>query len=352
VFENSRSASLQEIIARQKIGAQEQILKFSHEWSSRVDQLFQDHVSQLIGHIETSVSLERAAAVAAAGFKSRRAVSEELNQLIRRLRQCRSTEEVAAWLVDSTPSFCSQAALFEVNGTRVRGVRARSFPIAAGTTLEEIETTLEAAPAFAHAVQEQETVIAIGSPAEVSPEVSEALAAPATEKVYLYPLVIQERVAAILYATAGEGQTIDGAALELLAASAAGAAQILNAWVELARPLRRAATSPELISIQGVDMQAHTGGMVRQAVEARARWFARAEAARIRLFHRTALEKGRAQHNIYSVLKPQIDAARRSYQKDFVALSPAIADYLHRELITLAHDDASLLGPEYPGSLV
>ena len=61
---------------------------------------------------------------------------------------------------------------------------------------------------------------------------------------------------------------------------------------------------------------------------------------------------GRAERNVYKVLKPEIDAARRTYRQDFLAVSPVIADYLNKELIKLAHDDASLLGPDYPGSLV
>ena len=91
---------------------------------------------------------------------------------------------------------------------------------------------------------------------------------------------------------------------------------------------------------------------VRAQIDSRARWFARVEAARLRLFHREALERGRAERNIYRALREQIDAARRTYTQDFLAVSPAITDYLDKELICLAHDDAKLLGPDYPGSLV
>ena len=69
----------------------------------------------------------------------------------------------------------------------------------------------------------------------------------------------------------------------------------------------------------------------------------------MRLFHRAALERGRVERNIYSALKEPIDAARLAYRQDFLAVSPAIVDYLDKELIGLAHDDTNLLGPEYPG---
>ena len=173
-----------------------------------------------------------------------------------------------------------------------------------------------------------------------------------TEKVHLYPIVIRDRAVAILYAAAGDSQAVDGAGLELLTQAAAYAVQILTPEEST---VTRPAVPSELISIDGIDMRTHRRGtqaLLRQAVEARARWFARTEVARMRLFHRTALEQGRMQRNIYSTLRPAIDAARRSYSQDFLAVSPAIADYLHRELLELAHDDANLLGPEYPGSLV
>ena len=48
----------------------------------------------------------------------------------------------------------------------------------------------------------------------------------------------------------------------------------------------------------------------------------------------------------------EIYAARRAYAQEFLATSPVITDHLHKELLKLAHDDPSVLGPDYPGSLV
>jgi hypothetical protein len=73
--------------------------------------------------------------------------------------------------------------------------------------------------------------------------------------------------------------------------------------------------------------------------------------ARMRVRRGEAVERGRAERNLYAALRPEIDAARRTYRQDFLAVSPAIADYLHRELLGLAHEDPNLLGPEYTGAL-
>jgi hypothetical protein len=298
-------------------------------------------LSELIRQIEDRISVE----VEEAGFRSRHALGEELNQMMRRLRQCRSTEEVATWLMDSAASFGGPAALFEVMGARLRGLRSRGFPTAGAEAFEELESAVDEAPAFAHSIQERETVVAVGSETEVSKGIANALPLAPGEKVYLFPIVIQDKVVAILYIT----QASDRAALELLTGAAAAAAQILAS--EQTSAVRQLA--PELIHIEGMDMRTHVGAsdVRRQALEARARWFARTEVARMRLFQRKALERGRMEHNIYRVLRPEIEAARRTYRQDYLAVSPVMADYLHRELVSLANGDVNLLGPEYPGSL-
>jgi hypothetical protein len=326
-------------------------------------QKFSENLSELIQGIENRIAVELEEASAGA----RRALSEELNQSMRRLRQCASTEEVATWLVDSSaPAFCGQAALFEVMGAEVRGVRARGFEIAEPQAFERFAFQLDHAPALAHAARERDTVVAIGSPGEVSPEILAALRQPPGSKVYLFPVAIQDKTVAILYAVSDGRRAVGAAALELLTHAAASAAQLLapEETAGVRTPTKDAAvTLPEdlplpakLIAIEGIDMRAHVRepapNLEREALAARARWFAREEVARMRLFHREALERGRVGRNIYSALKEPIDAARNTYSQDYLAVSTAIADYLDRELIGLAHDDANLLGPEYPGSLV
>lgn len=314
-----------------------------------------ERLAELIRQLEKRVPIEVDEAAAVAGFKARSALSEELNQTMRRLRQCGSTEEVATWLVDSTSSFCGQAALFEVMENQVRGVRSRGFEIAGLDSIEELEVTLDHAAALAHTARERDTVVALGTPGEVSSRILNALAHPAGERVHLYPVVIQDKTVAILYALAGRRESVDGAALELLTHAAGMAAQILSEPRPI-EPLPEAPV-PALVTIKGVRLRANEGvaarePLRREAIEARARWFARAEVARMQVFHRTAVERGRVERDIYSKLRNEIETARRTYQQDFLAVSPFMADYLHKELINLAHGDANLLGPAYPGSLV
>jgi hypothetical protein len=349
VPDSTRPATLREIAASQTAVAQSRVQELSRDWSSQFEYLLREQFSSLLERIESCVSIQMDEATAAESYKSRRAAAEDLNQLIRRLRECQSAEEVAAWLIDSTSGYCGGAALFEVDGARVRGVCRRGFAGAGEGTFETVEAPLDRAPALAHAIEERDTVIALGAGSEVSPEIVTALGHSPGERVHLYPIVIEERAAAVLYATAGESGPVDGAALELLSYAAGSAVRLL---APVSPPVARQAADSELITIQGVKTKAGKRALPGQALETRARWFAQTESARMRLYHRTGLEKGRMQRNIYGALRPQIDAARQVYRQDFLAVSPGIADYLHKELLTLAHDDPSLLGPEYPGSLV
>jgi hypothetical protein len=80
--------------------------------------------------------------------------------------------------------------------------------------------------------------------------------------------------------------------------------------------------------------------------------FARVRVAEIQLYHAAQMKSGRAAGDVYTALKPQMDAAREAYREKFLTPVNGTADYLHAEFVrTLANNDAALLGPAYPGPL-
>ena len=88
-------------------------------------------------------------------------------------------------------------------------------------------------------------------------------------------------------------------------------------------------------------------------IHLRARRFARVRVARWRRGDGTMVRAGRARGDLYGELKAQIDEARDGFHKEFIAGCPSMLDYLHLEMVhTLAHDDAELLGKDYPGPLL
>jgi hypothetical protein len=88
------------------------------------------------------------------------------------------------------------------------------------------------------------------------------------------------------------------------------------------------------------------------ATDVAAQRFAKVKIAEIQLYQAAAVKSGRAARDLYSALKPHIDAARRAFEERFLKNGSRTADYLHFELLrVLANDDATLLGPGYPGPL-
>ena len=63
------------------------------------------------------------------------------------------------------------------------------------------------------------------------------------------------------------------------------------------------------------------------------------------------MKVGRDSRNLFLALHKEIEAAREQYRSEFCS-TPTMIDYFHVELVrTLANDDASMLGPDYPGPL-
>jgi hypothetical protein len=72
----------------------------------------------------------------------------------------------------------------------------------------------------------------------------------------------------------------------------------------------------------------------------------------MRLYQAAEVQAGRARGDIYGALRKSIDDARAEFRESYFARCSNMVDYLHLELVrTLAHDDAELLGRDYPGAL-
>ena len=90
----------------------------------------------------------------------------------------------------------------------------------------------------------------------------------------------------------------------------------------------------------------------QEARETQAKNFARREVARLILYEQAAVESGRRNASLYVQLKEPIDSGRERYRQEFLQATPSLTDYLHEELVrTLANNDPSKLGSDYPGAL-
>jgi hypothetical protein len=150
-------------------------------------------------------------------------------------------------------------------------------------------------------------------------------------------------------------QSLSGALAKMR--SAANEAEWQHAVLESGRPFAGDSVALQLLaSFAALTAPSTSENSVNPSVprahEASAKRFAKVKIAEIQLYQAPAVKAGRASRDLYGSLRPHIDAARQAFQDRFLKPGHDIADYLHAELVrTLANDDATLLGPGYPGPL-
>jgi len=199
--------------------------------------------------------------------------------------------------------------------------------------------------AFATAIESRDTVVTMRTPGELGEEIAERLGEPLSPRCYLFPILSGETVCAVLYAE--DKQKPPREALELLAMLAANTMPMPPVVMAEPEPEPEAVSAPVLIQIAPVQRSYE-----QQVLETKARNFARREVARLILFSQPAVDSGRRNASLYVQLKDPIDSGRERYRQEFLQVSPSLTDYLHEELVrTLANDDPSKLGSEYPGAL-
>jgi hypothetical protein len=304
---------------------------------SPIRQLLEDRLSSLPVEADTLFIESRE--------RARRDFADLLNQAVRRLRMAPDAEELGATLLDAAAQFSTGAALFRIAGDIAILERIRGVPDGEAFTMLEIPLT--SAAALASAVESRDPVTALTAPGEVSAELIKLLDHPATGRVFLYPLVVRERVPALIYAWG----SVQGSAIELLGQVAAA---VWSAIPELhpapglvgilpAAPAPPAAPAATWDSLPAEEQQIHL----------RAQRFARVHVAEMRLFEADAVQNGRSQGVLYESLRKSIDDARAAFYTTFFASCATMVDYLDLELTrTLANDDPELLGKTYPGPLV
>jgi hypothetical protein len=81
-----------------------------------------------------------------------------------------------------------------------------------------------------------------------------------------------------------------------------------------------------------------------------AKRFARLLVSEIDLYNKAKVADGRKNKDLYKRLKSDIERSRLTFQKRFSKPVGPPVDFFHEELIrSLANNDSSLMGPEYPG---
>jgi hypothetical protein len=321
------------------------------QWPERMERAIEETIAGMAARLESEYQDTLAARLreaAQSGKTARRDLIQKLNQSARRLRHFENESQWSHTLVDSTRGFCGRAALFLVRDRALHLEASRNVDVPAPT--EDIG--LEAAPAFATAVDTRDTLVAMRTPGELSAQLADLLGESldsGNARCCLFPLVTRQGVPAVLYA---DSDDVDVDAIELLTVTAAAVLEAFPAPAPVLPPPAEtlvsitAAPKPEILSwfsLSREDRELHL----------RAQRLARVQVAGIRLYQSEMVKNGRTAHDLYTSLKEEIDSARETYRREILNASDSMVDYLHLELVrTLANDDAELLGQDYPGPMV
>jgi hypothetical protein len=204
--------------------------------------------------------------------------------------------------------------------------------------------------------------------------------APADGKIALLPLLLKDKISALIYADGGsQAGALDAAALDVLV-------RATGAWLEVISQRKQAqkdgpqepemhaappandpfASHAPLHSAKALSLgesepaiamsaaASSTGASVAALspedadVHRKAQRFSRLLMDEIKLYNQAKVSEGRKHKDLYDRLQEDIEKSRATYLKRYGNTAAATGDYFNRELIrSLAEDDVSLLGKNF-----
>jgi hypothetical protein len=367
----------------------------AHVLDSHVPRLQDELVQRVLQELQPALEKAQSGSQGAAGGPG--ASAAHLLKAIGSIHAGTSQKEILRSLLDSTVLYCGRAALFVIKAGTATGWQGRAF-----SNSEDIKDfPLDVGSGLAAAVM-QSRKAALGSSAELDAQFVSRFGAAADDQVLLLPLLLKDKLAALVYADAGQhaGSGVDSAALELLVTAT-------SAWLEVASlrkqaqkegapeaavsekaeapaPVQSVSSFPDpfashppqhtpvapppvveqaMAAAATADVESAPLPSVHQAPEPepvpqaskedaeihrKAQRFARLLLDEIKLYNQVKVTEGRKHRDLYDRLKEDIDKSRMTYQKRYGNTPAASGDYLTQEILrSLAEDDISLMGPNF-----
>lgn len=300
-------------------------------------------------------------------------------------------KEILRALLDAGGAHAARLALFVVKGGSATGWQGRGF--GDDESIKDFALDMSAGP-VAHSYQNR--IVAPANIAEMDRRFVERFHGPENEQILVLPLVLKDKVAALLYADGGAEGPLDAAALELLVmatsswlevtslrkqaqkepgpvappAMAAPAAQTVSSFsdpfashtprhtapkvvepepaaevVEVAHAARAsaAASAPAAAADPFAGMSAEDADTHRKAQR-----FARLLVDEIKLYNQAKVNEGRRNKDLYDRLKEDIEKSRSTFQKRYGSTVAASGDYFQKEVVrSLAEDDLTVMGANF-----
>jgi hypothetical protein len=285
--------------------------------------------------------------------------SEILSSTIAAIDASTVQADILKALLEGVSKFSARAALFVVRGTALAGWQARGF---ADDNIRGL--TLDGSKGLAaRAIQDRDRTSAAA--AEFDSAFIQQHGAPADSNCTLFPLVVRDKVAAILYCDAGQkaAQASDFSAIDVLT-------RYTCRWLELAAGKK---TSPSPAAESGIGTASFTSAQIAsvatppaevgpepgsgtgklsaedQELHKKAQRFAKLLVDEIKLYNQSKVAEGKQNRDLYKVLREDIEKSRATYEKRYGGTPVATAKYFDSEVVRiLADNDRSLMGSDFP----
>ncbi len=296
-----------------------------------------------------------------------------LQRAVSAIQSGTTQKEILRSLLDNTVLYRGRAALFVVKNGVTTGWHGTGFADKDGIKDFALDINCGLATRTMQS-RNPET----GNTSDFDQHFASKFGSPADDKVLLLPLLLKDKVSALVYADAGsEGGALDLAALDVLV-------RATSAWLEVISQRKQAqkegSAEPEMHSAPAANdpfaahapIHSHAQPAAEPApaaaMSAAAAWggptsapasedsetqrkaqrFARLLMDDIKLYNQAKVAEGRKHKDLYDRLKDDIEKSRGTYLKRYGNSVPGAADYFNQELIrSLAEDDVSLLGSNF-----
>ena len=351
--------------------------------NTRVEEIVRSAVSQALErHLESlreSVVQDvlREVAPALAGKSSQGSGSAALQKAVLAIQSGTNQKEILRALLDNTVLYSGRAALFVIKAGAATGWHSTSF--SNNETVKDFP--LDVSSGLAARVMQSRTAES-GSASEMDRQFIAKFGAPADGNATVLPLLLKDKISALVYADAGAtGETFDAAALDVLvratsawlevisqrkqsqkegtaesahAAPAANDPFAAHAPMHTAKAQHGAEAAPAAMSAAAAWGGPTSSPAAEPAtgevgeIHRKAQRFARLLMDEIKLYNKAKVSEGRKHRDLYDRLKEDIEKSRTTYHKRYGNTAAGEADYFNQELIrNLAEDDVSLLGNNF-----
>ncbi|HXE90608.1 MAG TPA: hypothetical protein VNK82_06550 [Terriglobales bacterium] len=331
-----------------------------------ISEALEAHVSELRREVAERVLQEIEALLQAAPGESTTpggAPTDVLNSAIATIQDVSSQSDILRTLLDGAARFAGRVALFVIRGGTATGWQGRGFANDDAIKGTSVDPSRGLA---ARAMQDR--MPAAAAAAEFSSNFVASFGNPADGNAVVLPLVVKDKVAALLYADVGTGADgrIDPSALHVLVRSTghwlellslrktAGASEAAPAEAPEAPPPPSVAAPPPPPPPPPPKEPARVEEPVMspadQELHKKAKRKAKVLVEEIKLYNQAKVTEGRKHKDLYDRLKEDIEKSRAEYEKHFGKTAAADANYFVKELVRiLADNDESALGNNFPG---